>query len=558
MNSRKLESFQKELEECTFAPVVRSKATSRYLSTARASPSSMRQVEISLSDSVEFIPKVDKNSARLARSRRSKEESIYERLFNTSRYTQESAFESSNQQNLTFQPQINEESRRLSRHSSIDTLLFNDAKRRAASLSKRQELKQKERLNTTLESAMSNTGNELGIQTHVLSKSSCYLAEKFTQEFNKQVTQILQNVDTSISSTELKFSYLKSAELLTAMKFLSKPSDDKQSLELTTTLTKIPTTILSSFNNPSQNDPGSREGVLLFDMWQLLKGEDFGGISPRSLKAFLLSVLGLHMPWMEHGEQNWFPAKHSRSKFARKENWTDLPQGVSIIPEGDETDHDDSPLRLRKNIKNAGHFPANSQDFCVSKEDVLCIHSHFRQFCENRQQVFFSSISQPSAPQYSFCPTLCQSSRLMAKQSRSKAINSMAITIDKPLFINEVSHSDLMHFKHQEQQNKKEKNAFVHQQEEDQKCTFHPEISKAIPSTKKSLQQLAKFWKPTASSSNKVNIRTTKKEQGEQNKSSTAINRKKPLHDENNPKSCLLYTSPSPRDLSTSRMPSSA
>ena len=30
------------------------------------------------------------------------------------------------------------------------------------------------------------------------------------------------------------------------------------------------------------------------------------------------------------------------------------------------------------------------------------------------------------------------------------------------------------------------------------------------------------------------------------------------LVDENRPKDCLLYTSPSPRDLSTSRMPSSA
>lgn len=46
--------------------------------------------------------------------------------------------------------------------------------------------------------------------------------------------------------------------------------------------------------------PDSIERELLFDMWNLLKGEDSNGITVRNIKKMLLAVQGIHLPTGEH------------------------------------------------------------------------------------------------------------------------------------------------------------------------------------------------------------------------------------------------------------------
>lgn len=41
-----------------------------------------------------------------------------------------------------------------------------------------------------------------------------------------------------------------------------------------------------------------KERILIFDMWRLLRGDEYQGVTPRNLKLFLTAVLGLSFPWM--------------------------------------------------------------------------------------------------------------------------------------------------------------------------------------------------------------------------------------------------------------------
>lgn len=499
MRRLEYEACTRELHGCSFMPTVHSirgqdsqdyrSAEEFYGDQMRFARNRDRKIGESVKerDTIrpdEFVPKVDKRSERLISARRSG--SIHEHLYSAAKHLRSGSVREPMKElslNLSFNPEINERSKRLRRGSTVDSLLYGDAKRRAQSLSRRQA---EEQLRLQAQ----------GCASHVLDKSETCLADRFSHEFDRAFDRA--------SRGACLLSYLKTAELLTMMGFMDGGKDKG---ELSRTSSHALGSVTSSVGDASGARANS-EGALLYDMWQVLRGEDLGGVSRRNLRAFLLAVMGIYQPWMEQTNPGRACTKRGGSLMGR-EDWT---RGVSAIPESDETEpRDELGPATGAGDGSRGGFREDSEVYCVRRVDVRNIHSYFMQFYQNRTSRGQTAKSTEGRDErhYSFRPKICPTSRQLAVNYLNKSINQMSVAFDKPIYPSEVTHSDLMWFKSIEYDTKKAKERDRLKAEESRNLSFVPKITEYKPPQefgRRNLKQLEKFWRVPASTRNCVSI----------------------------------------------------
>ena len=483
------EACYRELTDCSFAPslnVAKGRSFQEYRTADEFYTDQIKYVDKrdrkitecrkeheAINQSLcDFVPKLDKNSARMVRNKGHRLQ-----LYSSSKHFRSDSEDSRMPMqeinvNCSFHPAINSRSKNLRRNTTVGAILYNDAKRRAVSISKKREENEKMFVSYHRDS-------------HVLGKSEDYLVERFSAEFDREFEKVAKGGEI--------LSYLKTAEFLAILGFAC-GGDNKGSTELGKVSSRLQK-VLGNLTATPTPQKCSGEGVLLYDMWQLLHGEDFGGVSRRNIKAFLLAVLGLHQPWMEDGRSDGISLRNGTLKNC----WNDLPSGVSAIPEKDETDKNDELPPSQE--QPHGHFPENSQDYCIRKEDVVNIHNYFMPFYQNKV-LKKQSPKKVEEQRPSFKPEICRTSRDLAVNYVNKSLNQMAVALDKPIYPSEVKHSDLLCFKGIEYQNKQGRERQKQRLEQEHSFTFAPKINEYKDSGRKCLKQFEKFWKTSKDTRN--------------------------------------------------------
>ena len=161
-------------------------------------------------------------------------------------------------QNRAFVPEINQKSKELNRNEPIDQILYKDAQRRQQSATNRKPMPSQQSVGQSLRNPVSDR----------------LLIQRFIKDFEAAVTGVTKDPTKDLGDF---MDYLSLNSVLQTMGFVSEGY------------------------NP--NAAGSIQGVqaqeraLISELWTVLNGDAFGGVSKRNLCVFLLAVLGLY--WAE-------------------------------------------------------------------------------------------------------------------------------------------------------------------------------------------------------------------------------------------------------------------
>ena len=161
----------------------------------------------------------------------------------------------------TFHPRIRARSQNLKRDEPAAELLYKDALRRQSK--------------STVNLRLTAKSMGCGKSPFVNESSKRMLAHKLIKEFEAKTEEYFP------PSQEHRFNYLSMTEFLRSLKFLR-------------------TATTEDVKNPYF----VHERTLLYDMWGLLRGDQFGGVNERNLLAMLLAILGLNFPIPHYTPQN--------------------------------------------------------------------------------------------------------------------------------------------------------------------------------------------------------------------------------------------------------------
>lgn len=155
-------------------------------------------------------------------------------------------------QEITFTPIIQTKSKNLIRGEKVEDILYKDAIRRNEKMKSQAQSQPK----STKKSVVNLTSEKIIIQ-------------KFIKEFELTVAKLFKSSTNEGEDTDFLLDYISCGELLKNLGFLSM----KENLESV------------HFN---------QERTLLYDLWIILRGDQYNGVSKRNLCMFLLSVQGLY------------------------------------------------------------------------------------------------------------------------------------------------------------------------------------------------------------------------------------------------------------------------
>ena len=294
MNNLQQEVLEHELKECTFAPNInRNQANNggsnrdfndflegqrNFQQKLEAKKQALKDTqERRVSEEARMRPMINNNSKKLVEMKSPKDSSmipVYERLYN-SRFAsqQEIIIEESmgllpevpeivvpeDKGELSFVPTIHARSKQMVRNEPIEDILYKDAQRRQEGYKKKLS---KSKEPTSI------------IQKQMNSNSEKLIIQRFIKEFEGAIVRVLNNPPDN-NELNVPLDYLSISEVMKCLGFLSQ---------------KEPT-------DPNALGSIPIERSLLSDLWTILKGEEYGGISKRNLCMFLLSVQGLY--WSE-------------------------------------------------------------------------------------------------------------------------------------------------------------------------------------------------------------------------------------------------------------------
>jgi len=453
------EALKKEQKICSFTPSLNTSSLDnkefrtadefyedqlKYTSKTKEKVKILKQdLNLSLNKECEFKPNIDKLSARMAK----RDQNVYDWLYSTSEHNNSTKHENNKELNFSFHPEINNSSKLIQRNASADIILYNDSKKRANKL-----YQKRQSINNSFDKSMKNA-------SFVLQKSDNVIIDKFSMEFNKVFDKISRGLD--------RISYLKTAELLVQLKFLN---DFETSINNSIQHIRI-------VSKNIQKQP-KNEGSILYDLWNLLKGEDFGGLSRRTLKVFLYGVMGFYQKWMENPK-----------KISENENAYPQPKEISLISEENE---ENSPHKYQENSKWIQYFPGQINEFCLKKHQANEIHNEFMILYQNRMSKLRcaksvekrKSIIQKKKTEFSFRPSINKNTKNLAKGYVERSINKMCEIFDKPIFAKEIKNTDLMYFKAAEFQNRRSERISKIKASEEKNLTFAPKINNYPLTTK--------------------------------------------------------------------------
>ena len=151
----------------------------------------------------------------------------------------------------TFHPRIRARSQNLKRDDPVGEILYKDALRR--------QTKSTENLKLLSQAAFANK------PSFVNESSKKMLAHKLIKEFEERTDEFFEQTQ------EHKFNYLHMCDFLKSLRFLRTNEDVK-------------------------NQYFVHERTLLYDMWVILRGDQYNGVNERNLLVMLLAILGLNFP----------------------------------------------------------------------------------------------------------------------------------------------------------------------------------------------------------------------------------------------------------------------
>ena len=229
----------------------------------------------------------------------------------------------------------------------------------------------------------------------------------------------------------------------------------------------------------------TKERILVFDMWQLLRGEEHNGIEEHNLLVFLLGVLNLYSPWLSRLSDKW----KNNSSYTIEEK-DEHCEKESIWGFGD--------------AKKMGDFPCNSHEFCLNNQEVKRLHVYFYIFYQNyirkqgktKPKTARGSPNKNNAPDQNqnFKPKILAKSQKLAEKYRAKSIQKYATQIDRPLREENIPKEthDFLLMKGIEYKRNLDKYIDIKKNQEIGNCSFMPAINDRL-SRKVNLQNLAKF-----------------------------------------------------------------
>lgn len=385
-----------------------------------------------------------------------------------------------------FKPRINkrETNGKQVKRGKIDDILYNDALRRVRA-SQRRETKQ-----------------EIPeYKVHINETSTRMLAERLIREFEEHSEVFFK------PNSEHRFNYLQMCEFMKMLKFVIHAEDTK-------------------------NEYFLRERTLLYDMWLVLRGEEYSGVNERNLLLFLLGILELNFdlpPYIraEHTEITATPLKpDGDSRSGRVPSPTgrkalsyshsptpDKPQNKGIVQSSmnlhpqhtpnstsnGATPHKMSPrefyektLEKRSEYQSpnmslrigADHFGSwdTHENIHLTSEEVTRIHKVYQLFHTNRATVTMSTPKPKVIPrQQSRSPEILEHSRILADEYRQKQLaevaNFMLEASKNPPSDGRLTHADLLRYQKEAKTHKMQESSLQRQQEKLTECTFKPTIN---------------------------------------------------------------------------------
>ena len=331
---REIENNTKELKECTFSPTINRKingtpiyrtADEFYFDQIKYSEQAKEKIK-KISNTIitnslsTFQPAISKNSKKIARLSKKDSKSyfalpVHERLSCNESFIKEQSI-SKKEYNLvskfSYMPNVNKSVSLSSRIGPIHNYLYKDALRRV------QETKSKEKM-------IEKESKDVCNKSFVLSKSNIFLCKKFNNEYKEAFERV--------SKGKKLINYVQTVSLLTMLGFI-----DLQSKK-----------------------PKIKDKFLIYDIWNLLRGEDLGGISSRNLNVLLLAIMGFFSSWMSTTNKKM-----------------DKSTQYIIIEEENEGNHEEV------GVNQLGKIDEITNNFKISKDEAMKIHLYFLQFYYNK------------------------------------------------------------------------------------------------------------------------------------------------------------------------------
>ena len=485
--------LQKEFEECTFNPVINAygsyeekRSTKKFLDDQKEFLDLIERKKKKIKEKIDseqklvegtYKPELCKKSLKILEKKKkqtpSMDEDVHSRLYKVNKNAQQKQMQdiAQNEENLedsntssqfigqlsrssakdvpgegvvTFKPSIHKKSKAMKRDNKIDTILYNDAMRRA-----KKSLAQ----STKIEKPKNKAKN-------MSEESRKALAARFIREFEIVLGEIVEG------DKEQKLDYIQLNEFLKKLYFLK----DADKVDL------------------PQFTP---ERILLYDMWYMMFADKFKGIHRRNLLVFLLAVLGLHYeitriqkPEAEDSHMNAeeSDAKKSSKMSLDKDKSIDNQHDVSGPPETNEI--------LPRERKIIGQFDAD-ENLELMAEDVEKIHKMYNLWFVNRlgsKDNLGHLLTSKRYEEPSYHPIINENSRNMAHLYREKILEGTSELIAQNKIQapkdGKLTHADLLVLSKKVVKEKVEKFKLSQEGDELRFCPFRPRTNDYYQSTR--------------------------------------------------------------------------
>lgn len=257
--------------------------------------------------------------------------------------------------------------------------------------------------------------------------------------------------------------YMKFGELLKLLGFMS---------ENNSTNKEAPVKAENESPTDTTSNENETERILLFDMWQMLRGDIVGGVTLRNAKVFLSAVLDFYFTWMSNPDE---PLDNEKSEV-----------------QNDKTDVQNTKTLNTTNLqtkKIVGQFSPEG-DLYLKQKEVRGIHLYFLQFYKNKTDKRFDEAKEKRRKEYkhSFRPDLCGKSEALATQHKQKMQELLFKDMENlQLTVPNAKHFDMLIYAGL----KYKSNADKVREEKDTKgleeCTFKPNVPAYNPQNTGSL-----------------------------------------------------------------------
>jgi len=452
------EKLQSEkMNNCTFSPQVNSNSTRRTIEEfyqeqenfvhKRETKLKSKNEEIESNKQFTFSPSLNpktKQITDLFRKGNSIEEqkNVFSRLKSRENNCSEQR-KSPNNYTLLFNPKINSKSTNIKRNSNTYDMLYEDALHRVINYNKKLNDKTKK------EKAETN-------KSFMLFKSKLYLVKRFNKEFFEAFDRV--------ACGRPMINYLQMVSLLTMLGFINL--------------------------KPNSNQDKSN---LVYDIWHLLRGDEFEGVSKRNIHVLLLSILGFYSNWM-----------HTNESITNEKN-------QYIIIEESNEDEENMESEIEK-------IDTKSRNFMVTQEDAKKLHNYFYELYLSKIKYELSikelnSMLSISHKKSSNNPQINNKSRQLANSYFHKTLHKFSQKNFTNLNIDLIKHHDFLLLKGAEYDSKRKLKA---------KENINQDISSSYGTTNKDMLDYKKslfyLQKLKESKGNSTNIDKVKEKKIESEK----------------------------------------